>query len=380
MPSAESFAAPASPASSTSIPVNSVPEPTHLAVVVHGLHGRPADLTYLGNAIGSRGQGRILPHLAHCNLHKTMDGVVKGGERLAAEIKEVVAAHPSLRAISFIGNSLGGVYSRYALSLLWEPRTRTVLGLKPITFMSIATPHLGVRRFTVVPVPDLVHVATPLFIGQTGNDLILRSRGEGETPLLLEMAQSTKFLEPLAAFRHRCAYGNVKEDLLVPIGTALFHPGPESMEGTGHILKETVVLPDGAREDVRMEVFAMPPAPWEDGLKDVEGVVQGASPVMKERADGRGRLASVPAVAGGAVSDDSNRDWMEPRMAAQLNALGWEKVAVAFRTPFFSAHNMICALSRDPLTTFLFRKGQGVMDHAAARIARGAAEEDDGYT
>ncbi|EKU20528.1 hydrolase-like protein, partial [Nannochloropsis gaditana CCMP526] len=104
----------------------------------------------------------------------------------------------------------------------------------------------------VVPLPDLVHVATPLFIGQTGNDLILRSRGEGETPLLLEMAQSTKFLEPLAAFRHRCAYGNVKEDLLVPIGTALFHPGPESMEGTGHILKETVVLPDGAREDVRM--------------------------------------------------------------------------------------------------------------------------------
>ena len=69
---------------------------------------------------------------------------------------------------------------------------------------------------------------------------------------------------------------------------------------------------------------------------------------------------------------------MEPLMAARLNSLGWEKMAVTFRAPFLSAHNIICALQRDRVSTFLFRKGRSVMDHAARRIAKAAAEEEDG--
>ena len=40
---------------------------------------------------------------------QTFDGVDVCGERLAEEIREVVAAHPSLERISLLGHSMGGL-------------------------------------------------------------------------------------------------------------------------------------------------------------------------------------------------------------------------------------------------------------------------------
>jgi hypothetical protein len=132
---------------------------------------------------------------------------------LIQQVKEVVAANPSLRTISFVGNSLGGLYSRFALSLLFDTEQRTVAGLSPRTFMTIASPHLGVRNFLAVPVPSQLHPLVPVILGQTGKDLFLNDQGqdegEGEAddwPLLLAMATSRKYLDPLMAFQHRrCA-------------------------------------------------------------------------------------------------------------------------------------------------------------------------------
>ena len=73
-----------------------------------------------------------------------------------AQIKRLVSANPFLRDISIVGNSLGGLYARYAVSLLYEPRAKSIAGLRPKTFMTVATPHLGVRRFLVVPVSSFL--------------------------------------------------------------------------------------------------------------------------------------------------------------------------------------------------------------------------------
>lgn len=87
--------------------------------------------------------------------------------------------------------------------------------------------------------PDRLHFTAPLILGRTGNDLFLRDNddeeggGDGEPnasssssseasasmPLLLRMAQEPKFLDPLRCFQYRRAYGNVRQDLLVPFGT-----------------------------------------------------------------------------------------------------------------------------------------------------------------
>lgn len=49
----------------------------------------------------------------------------------------------------------------------------TVAGLKPSVFMTIASPHLGVRSFTYVPVPAPLRPLAGVFVGKTGSDLFL---------------------------------------------------------------------------------------------------------------------------------------------------------------------------------------------------------------
>lgn len=157
----------------------------------------------------------------------------------------MVKSTPSLSRISLVGNSLGGLYTRYAAMLLYrcddhgkkrpptdsdeaiqsdehasDPPARTtagpdgedasegadepnfpagkeppaaaarasvtrrrgretIAGLKPSVFMTIASPHLGVRRFTYLPVPPPLHPLAGVLVGKTGSDLFLSKR-DGE--------------------------------------------------------------------------------------------------------------------------------------------------------------------------------------------------------
>lgn len=54
----------------------------------------------------------------------------------------------------------------------------TVAGLKPSVFMTIASPHLGVRCFTYVPLPTPLHSLASVFVGKTGSDLFLKRNGK----------------------------------------------------------------------------------------------------------------------------------------------------------------------------------------------------------
>lgn len=82
----------------------------------------------------------------------------------------VVQKTESLKRISFLAHSLGGLFARYAISVLYTPhgsssgklndpsssnveisqaecssRRGMIAGLEPINFITLATPHLGVR-------------------------------------------------------------------------------------------------------------------------------------------------------------------------------------------------------------------------------------------
>jgi len=58
------------------------------------------------------------------NEHSSRDGVVAGGRRLAADVLRVVASQlelgTPLQEISFVGNSLGGLYVRYCAKMLFD--------------------------------------------------------------------------------------------------------------------------------------------------------------------------------------------------------------------------------------------------------------------
>lgn len=89
---------------------------------------------------------------------------------LNQKVMEVVKKTDSLKRISFLAHSLGGLFARYAVAVLYsstaeesgEPvdladsmrensltmcssRRGTIAGLEPVNFITLATPHLGVR-------------------------------------------------------------------------------------------------------------------------------------------------------------------------------------------------------------------------------------------
>lgn len=83
---------------------------------------------------------------------------------------QVIKRTNSLKRISFLAHSLGGLFARYAISVLYSPaalstdecnevpastnsksktasssRRGLIAGLEPVNYITLATPHLGVR-------------------------------------------------------------------------------------------------------------------------------------------------------------------------------------------------------------------------------------------
>lgn len=139
-----------------------------------GLMGGPNDLSFLCKQLESLGGESIVVLSSNCNeFVKTTHGISRGGRSLAKEIVSFIEklsqqeAKTTLQYISFVGNSLGGLYARYAVKELFDEDKGTIAGLTPSHFMvfkclcfimikyklcfvdkTVATPHLGVRDYT----------------------------------------------------------------------------------------------------------------------------------------------------------------------------------------------------------------------------------------
>lgn len=157
----------------------------------------------------------IVVHSVKCNVGRTHDGIRNGGTRLAREIVDFVRKDVDKRVrnedekekndddekderavtYSIVGNSLGGLYARYAVSLLpyrlplhrrqqqQEHQQQqlppppdnlappSVLNLHPNVFYTTATPHLGVSRHTYLPLPRIAETVIGAGMGTTGRDL-----------------------------------------------------------------------------------------------------------------------------------------------------------------------------------------------------------------
>lgn len=208
----------------------------------------------------------IVVHAAVSNEKKTADGVKQGGERLVEEMVTVIRQEMYKRqqdrerlreqqanskdgsgfckydddeetirdiTVSILGNSLGGIYSRYAIAKLAERCDKVKLDgdghydilyvldgsyrIRFNVFCTTATPHLGLADHTFVPIPRTAEIGVAHAMGDTGRDLFRLN------DLMKEMATSDEFLEPLGSFRKRIAYANAYgTDFPVPVHTAAF--------------------------------------------------------------------------------------------------------------------------------------------------------------
>lgn len=195
----------------------------HLIVLVHGWMGNSKELGYLQQALEREGTSTDDPsihfvvHSAQANDGQTSDGIAAGGTRLAGEINQLIGdledRSSSPVSLSLVGNSLGGLYARYALKdIRWQDDR-----LAPNVFCTTSTPHLGVSQHTFLPLPRPAEYLVATAMQPTGSDLFRFSS------VLDQMTTDEAFVAPLARFRQRIAYANAyRTDFQVPTATAAF--------------------------------------------------------------------------------------------------------------------------------------------------------------
>ncbi|XP_058095598.1 uncharacterized protein LOC131241011 isoform X2 [Magnolia sinica] len=352
-------------------------EPDHLVVLVHGILASPSDWTYVEAELKRRLGSNFLIYASSSNTYtKTFTGIDGAGRRLADEVMQVVRKTESLKRISFLAHSLGGLFARYAIAALYSsnafgkpenpaghingnPEKSTnalklgaIAGLEPINFITLATPHLGVRGKRQFPfllgVPLLEKLAPPIapfLIGRTGRQLFLTDGRPSKPPLLLRMAsdcEDGKFLSALGAFRCRILYANVSYDHMVGWRTS-------------SIRRETELV--------------KPPLRSLDGYKHVVDV-EYCPPMSSEGPHFPPEAAKAKEAAQTAPSTQNTSEYhdiMEEEMIGGLQRLGWKKVDVSFHSSFwpFFAHNNIHVKSE-----WLHNAGTGVVDHVADSLKK----------
>jgi len=399
----------------------------HLIVLSHGLMGGPNDLSYLCKQLETLGGELTMVLSSNCNeFVKTTHGVSHGGRSLADEIKSFINTHDKdakrrLKYISFVGNSLGGLYTRYAIKELFDEEKGTIAGLIPSHFMTVATPHLGVRDYTFLDeagifVPGAVKMAVANLFQTTGKDLFddlsqKTSSSENDQDdiendesngLLFHMATSENFLRPLRSFRKRRLYANLQGDLVVPLGTAAFMDPQQvqqlrSQYGSTYGILTTITTTTTTTttsSTSNIETMARTSTTISNDntiITDSEELLTSykqptestssttTSTTRSESSKGTfdcvrdnnplGAFSILGSFAQSLEGDvkESQRE-AELSMRAQLDSVGWEKVLVNFRDVLPLSHNKICALTKYPkwLNSFLgFEEGQFVMNNAA---------------
>jgi hypothetical protein len=114
----------ATASSQTASPDNSHPAatPEHLVVLANGILSSPADWKHFRSQLLKEPRQNVLVYADKDNINcHTLGGIDVAGKRLARGILEVVEKTPSLRRISFVAHSLGGLFVRYCLALLYRP-------------------------------------------------------------------------------------------------------------------------------------------------------------------------------------------------------------------------------------------------------------------
>ncbi len=228
----------------------------HIIVLVHGWLGNPKEMDYLKHTLSqqllqesktsntnlstssnptiavaiptqnSKSYEAFVIHSAESNSGSilTSDGIAAGGQRVAQEIDRLVAhysqfCHQRPITLSLVGNSLGGLYCRYAIS-----RMQSFSKLTPKFFVTTCTPHLGVSQHTYLTIPIWMESLIATSMQQTGKDLFRRSL------ILQDMILDQNFVQPLLAFQHRIAYANMYgTDFQVPTSTAAFWADTDSI-------------------------------------------------------------------------------------------------------------------------------------------------------
>ncbi|KAB1202501.1 hypothetical protein CJ030_MR8G018306 [Morella rubra] len=366
---------------------NGKDEPDHLLVLVHGYLASASDWIYVEAELKKRLGKKFLIYASSSNAYtKTFAGIDGAGKRLADEVMQVVRKNDSLKKISFLAHSLGGLFARYAVSVLYTPhcisngksddptssvvansqttyssRRGMIAGLEPVNFITLASPHLGVRGKKQLPLlfgisilEKLILPLAPIISGRSGIQMFLNDGKPNKPPLLLRMAsdcEDGKFISSLGAFEHRIVYANVSYDQLVGWRTSSIR---------------------------RESELSNPPRQSLDGYKHVVSV-EYCPPVASDGPHFPPEAAKAKKAAQNAPSAQNTLEYheiMEEEMIRGLQQLGWKKVDVSFHSlfwPFFAHNNIHVKIE------WLHNAGAGVVAHVADSLKQESSSSSSSF-
>lgn len=181
---------------------------SHLIIVQNGFLGFHFRLLYFVKFImKSLGSDYKIVISDVNNFIKSLDGIKKGGERLAEFTKrQCIKEKPT--SISFIGHSLGGLYVRSCIGSL--EKGKFFENITPNLFITIASPHLGASCNKIYKL--FSHIAFG-----TIKELFLNDKKQ----IIYEMSkENTDYINGLKRFSRRIMYGNLTYDFKVNYQTA----------------------------------------------------------------------------------------------------------------------------------------------------------------
>ena len=198
----------------------------HLIVFMHGFEGTANDFDNAEKAFLKTAERisqaspegetiKVLKPRGNSGFAGTYDGVEKGAVRIWREVMtQVNTLGGNLKTISLIGHSLGGIYARYLARLLDD--CFLFEQIEPRFFITLATPHLSVRRPQNGPV-NFVFQNVAKVLNKTASELCLED--DSTQPILYKMTEDS-YISVLRKFKRRILYANVANDFQVHYSTA----------------------------------------------------------------------------------------------------------------------------------------------------------------
>lgn len=188
------------------------------SLTVCRLWGNPSHLAYLAEALREKHSAEELNILvAKSNSGSyTYDGIETGAERVTQEIETVLQElerdGATIKKLSVIGYSLGGLIARYAIGLLhskgWFEK------IQPVNFTTFATPHLGVRTPLRGYHSQLWNAFGSRTLSASGRQLFtIDTFRDTKRPILSVLADpDSVFIRALSLFKNRSLYANIIND------------------------------------------------------------------------------------------------------------------------------------------------------------------------
>lgn len=190
----------------------------HIMIFVHGLQGSAFDMRNVRNIV-SLYYPDVLCLLSTCNEDYTDGPIEEMGKRLSDEVIAAISPFSkSLKKLSFVGHSLGGIIIRAALPHLYMFSSQFYL------YWSLSTPHLGCISNNSKLINAGVWIMRKWSSSQCINQLALSDAPNYEETFMYKLA--TEHSELFSKFRH-IVFCSSHQDMYAPYDSARAEYSPD---------------------------------------------------------------------------------------------------------------------------------------------------------